>query len=350
MIEYQLRNLDMGSNLDFDEFQVGPYKIKLKANYEKLQAELSQIASEVSHNDVRNGIHSSTEINTDCVVGENLITASVSCENEENARPVSRFGGNQNTVGIWDLCLILSYLTGRRVFIDQDCRRFSHINHGFRSVEQLEIRKAAKVAWENRDKFRTEKEIRPLWIYLQMNSTPEAELKGLLGCVSLEIIQNIESPPEQLDQDQTLADLINDIKDLIDSSAIDGNLKNALKSSTGNWGGSNAQERFKTFLQSYNIIEPDITGIPLSRVRGIFNMRNGIAHNGEIRKPSWITDSKDKIQTAMYILGSFIPYLIQEYLNRKFGLTELTSVKDNTKYLSEYINHGTWYGENVEIA
>ena len=140
------------------------------------------------------------------------------------------------------------------MYIPEDERRFKHINHGFKVIPEQQFVQAANAAWENIHQFISEKEMRPLWYYLHMNDTPEAELKLLLGCVILEIIQNIETEVTTANVPSELEELIEIIIKDIDDSKIEKELKNRLKGAVTKWGESGSAEKFRQFLINYNII------------------------------------------------------------------------------------------------
>lgn len=180
-----------------------------------------------------------------------------------------------------------------------------------------------------------------------MNDTPEAQIKALLGCVSLEIIQSVEQDNAVRPVLPDIEALIQNVRDAIDRSNVADDLKAALKGTVGNWGGSNAQEMFKNFLIDYNLIDANITGVPLKRVKGIFRMRNNIAHKGEIFVPDWTQSPEEGKVESFFIIGLFIPSLIEEYINRKFRLLEFDFPRQNNQLLKEYISNGTWRNQAI---
>jgi hypothetical protein len=350
-MKYELINLNLGENPQVREFSVGPYKITLLDDYDTLQSQLAEhtkLTHTISYLDGQE-IKQTTE--TKPRQGKALVTATAECDEESE----SAFY-DDSPRAIWDLCAILSFLLGRRVFLPGE-ERFNVINHfGFMAVPYYEVHKIAAVAWSNRQSFSSETERLPLWYYLSMNDTPVQQIKLLLGCVSLEIMQNldehkIESPlsEEELERLRKLEQLIGVIQQQIDQSSIDNDLKNRLKSTVGNWGGSSAQEAFKNMLINFGLIDSNISGIPLKRVRGINRMRNAVVHKGELESPNWIEDPKAQIRSGAFVRGRFIPALVLDYLNRKLGLHEFEYVKRNTRILREYIYIGTHEGDPIEI-
>ena len=343
---YDLYNLDLGENPISREFNVGDYKVKLVDNYDTIQKQLSSLTKSIEEFDIINNGMSKSKVKTEpAKVGKSLITATVSCINEKTARLCSN---RSDVKGIWDICIIFSYLLGRRVFTEDQKRRFSHPHYGFKVVPECKSITAANIAWDNIKNFKSEKEMRPLWYYLHMNDSSEAEIKLLLGCVALEIIQNIETENIQVETSDELNNLIDAIIEEINNSKINSNLKSRLKGTVTKWGSSGSSETFRQFLIQYGLIENTNSGIPKKRVDSINQFRNGVVHSGIIREPVWIKDSKNKTDVALFYAGQFIPSLVEEYINRKFGLKDLYWPKLTFQYLKEYIENGTWDNEDIE--
>jgi hypothetical protein len=339
-MNYRLMNLDLGPNPLWREFGVGPYKIALVSNYDELQQELSSLRKETWPLNIVDDQRIEPRIVAEEKAGKTSITATVECDNEPEA--VLTSGGEK---GIWDLCLILSYLSGRNVFLPEDERRYQHIVHGFEVVRTWEMPKAAEIAWSNKTNFRSQKQMKPLWYFLNLNSSADADVKALLGCVALEIIQTVEDDGLREPLPTGFETLIAKVKEEIEESEIhDNDLKNRLKSAVGMWGPKNAQEKFKNLLTKYEMVDRSLNGIPAQRVRCIWEMRNRFAHEGEFADPKWIDEVERKRNVQIYIAARIIPALVMEYLNRKFGLMQLDLVRRNSGIIKEYIYKGTHEG------
>lgn len=341
-MKYELINLNLGENPKVREFLVGPYKIKLVENYDSLQPELSEMIRLRHTIKYVNGREGKLTTETKAKLGKFHVTAIAECEDE----PESVF--YEQAKGIWDLCLILSFILGRRVFLPGEERHNTINHHAFMVVPYYQASEVAAAAWSNRANFASESEKLPLWYYLSMNDTSVQQIKLMLGCVSLEIIQDLDENKIDSPRSEELERLIDAIKQEINQSQIDIDLKNALKGTVGKWGGSGPQQAFKNMLINYDLIRADIDGLPLKRVKGINGMRNDIVHKGKIRFPDWIEDSNAKRKASAFIGARFIPALVLEYLNRKFGLQQFEYVKRNTMILKEYIYNGTHQGEEIE--
>ncbi len=343
-MHYQLMNLDLGPEPPFRKFAIGPYQIDLVSNYDELQAELSSLRRETWPLDFIDGPPDEPKIVTKEKAGKNSITATVRCKSEPEA-----ILSNGREKGIWDLCLILSYLSGRNVFLLENERRYQHIVHGFDVVRSWQMPQAAEIAWSNRTNFRSEREMRPLWYFLHLNSSSDAEVKALLGCVALEIIQRVENERSHAALPDGFEKLIEKLKKEIEQSEVeDQDLRNRLKSAVGKWGSESAAQTFRNLLIHYELIESSVEGIPLRRVRCISEMRNRIAHDGDFAIPDWIDDAQRRKDAAIFIAARLIPAMVMEYLNRKFGLMQLNRVQRNSGIIKEYIYKGTHEGMQID--
>lgn len=123
---YDLVNLDLGENPALTEFEIGPYTIRLKPDYSTLWKQMSHTAVQVEQYEVRNGTLQKTIQKKKAHSGKHIVTATATCKNEPSANLDSKFfQRNDNERSIWDLCLILSYLTGRRVFLKGEEGRYT---------------------------------------------------------------------------------------------------------------------------------------------------------------------------------------------------------------------------------
>lgn len=358
MTTYQLYNLDLGENPAIRTFLVGPFTITLGDDYEKIHKRLSAQAK-VNHQfqSVPGGGISFSKTYIPEIVGEALITATASCEIEGNALLIKdetppnpeedKKPENEITSEIWDLCIILSYLTGRRVYTENEKRRFSHIHHGQGVVQPSDISIAANRAWENRKNFDDEKLI-PLWLYLHINDTPEAELKMLIGTVILELIPKIEVLSQPIISDD-LKDCIDKVKETIEGSNLSKVTKSKFKNTVSHWGEASLNEAFRNLLIHYDLITEGIVGIPKKRVDAISSYRNGIVHAGKLKEIDWIKDPLVQKHLAIFYLAQFNIALIQEYINRKFGITKnFWWPKQSYDNLKKYIETGYWDNTNQE--
>ena len=129
---FQLCNFDPGVFPNSFQCTIGPFLIKLAPDYFQRRGTFENLSP------------SSFSL---------TITGNAGCEKEETG-----LLGTREISEIWDLCLICSFLTGRRTFTPDEFSRFVGHSSGYRIVEN-DFFKAANKAWENRKNFSKEKEI-----------------------------------------------------------------------------------------------------------------------------------------------------------------------------------------------
>lgn len=347
-MKYELINLTLDNRPPVRDFTVGPYKIQLVENYDELHPNMPASGKIRKGYRITEGRTEWYDELIESKAGQGIVTATAECDDE----PADVLASG-NDRGIWDLCLILSYLSGRHVYIPAEARRYHPNNHGMPVVPLRQLPQAAAIAWDNRHNFSSVEQIRPLWYYRHTIGTSDAEVKLLLSCVSVEIIQRIDgrvlSVSQEAELPAGLQELLNELRTVIDGSKIPLELKNTFKSTVGNWGRSNNVQVFQNLLINYGIIDKDISGVPLDRVHGINRMRNDIVHKGVLRLPKWVGSPTIQNKVVRFVSNRFMPALVCDYLNRKFGLGSFDWVKRNNQILREYIYHATHEGTAIEV-
>ncbi len=325
MIKYDLYNLNLGTrNLPLN-FNVGPYRINLVKDYNELIPRLSSLGTKYE--------------NAKC--GENLITANVVCNNEPGALLTNRLNTqDESTPGIWDLCLILSYLSGHRVFTSDDLVRY----HGLKFVQGVvavhDIVNAAGRCWENRANFESEKEIIPLWYYLAAVGTSEAGVRVSLCSTCIDVITNLEIDKGKISIE--LQNLIDTVNDVIKKSTIETQQKNSFIGSVSNWGSGSAVAKFESFLSKYSLLPLQINAEINARIKTVNEYRNSVIHEGIFRKKNQRMSDDEHLDNAMRYAGDIIPTIVREYINRKFEInTEFHLPRLDTKNIKEFIETGT---------
>jgi hypothetical protein len=192
------------------------------------------------------------------------------------------------------------------------------------------------------------KKLIPLWLYLHINDTPEAELKMLIGTVILELIPKIEVLSQPIISDD-LKDCIDKVKETIEGSNLSKETKSKFKNTVSHWGEASLNEAFLNLLIHYDLITEGIVGIPKKRVDAISSYRNGIVHSGKLKEIDWIKDPLVQKHLAIFYLAQFNIALIQEYINRKFGITKnFWWPEQSYDNLKKYIETGYWDNINQE--
>ena len=326
MKKYKLYNLFIGDNPIIRNFEIGPYNLEICDNYDDLQKDFVMSP------------------NTDFAIH----TADISIEKEPRAYLPSTWT-QAHPPAIWDIVQILSFLSGHSIFTENLKGRFHSIKYNSSVVGEQFIPEALIKAWNNRKKFVNEREMRPFWLYLNMNRTNEAQIVLLIGCICLEIIQEIEwnniNNPAKDSKDSEiniLSILINKIHELIDDSHIDNNLKNKFKGISGKWATTSSVNKLKNLLIKYGIIDDSLYDIQQKRIKYINQLRNSMVHSGDLVLPNWLKGKKEKLNTTLLISTQLIPSIIELYILKKFGLENFLLPTANKFKIQNYIYNGKW--------
>ena len=90
--------------------------------------------------------------------------------------------------GLWDLCNLLTFLTGRNVATAEYCERVRPDGYGDYAVAQIETLRAAAHAWQNRESLVSKNLHFALLLYNQAMNTNILQLRAASYCTALNII------------------------------------------------------------------------------------------------------------------------------------------------------------------
>lgn len=148
----ELYNLHLGGerhDARFSEVQVGPFQVKLLPDYEVRVKRLTQRHTKHEAFDMESGEWRTTGF-TPALRGQWEVTATATFEPQESAAPSVLYRGPYLDHGLWDLCSILSFVTGRRVAIAEDLQNHSPHAQGDHACIPIETLRAAATAWNHR--------------------------------------------------------------------------------------------------------------------------------------------------------------------------------------------------------
>ena len=325
MNRINLYNLDIGEKPIVRKFNVGPFSISLKKDYQQLRCELKK--------------------------HKNIETAEVIFNTHESSILCSSYVESPQDA-IWDLYYILSYLTGRVVVTPKYSYRFITQYAGGNSiVDEHDFVEALNIAWRNRSNFINDTEKRPLWLYFDYIQTPIIENKLIFATIALEIIQEIVLKDIKIDDgvDSEILKLFclkRKLKKIIKKSNISDKLKNSLLSNIGNWSSKKSVEGIKRYLFERNFLHDiNVYGEVRDRIHFINRLRNSILHRSEVAPPKKNIDMEQ-----IYKFSSvFLPALMQDYLNSKFNIQHFHKVRQTHEYMKGFLYTGKCYGIQLEI-
>jgi len=184
MTNYLLYNLDLGENPSPVGFQVGPYHIKPVEGYEKRVKLLPRSSHTITT--IKN--HKVMQKSIPLKIGKWSPTAIASVDkNEEPAILVEIC----ETRSIWDLCILLTFFTGRRVCLADQRKDYLHHLTENQICSPQQLPNTAATAWENRAAVGNDKHLLPaLYAYLDYSRIPDTISKAILINTAFECIFN----------------------------------------------------------------------------------------------------------------------------------------------------------------
>ena len=231
MKTYELLDLDLGEYPP-DKFSVGPFTIRAVDNYRDARAAIPQLGRTEVRPDFNQDGGGIAETKIPPHFGEPTVTAIATCRAEKETPAILVY--EKPATAIWDLCHLLSYLSGHRVFLPDNKRRFFHQKTAQGAVQAGEIPAAATKAWGQLEQFSTIRRKTAFWLVVQSQTTSEAEIRAIMSSVALECLMRDElfqgTAPEA---PEGLQELLDGVRGVIDASAVDVDTKSRLKSAVG---------------------------------------------------------------------------------------------------------------------
>ena len=318
MPKIDLINLDLGKKPMGRHYEIGPFTISLKNDYEEKRILLEK--------------------------QEDAITAQIEFTNDEKSILLK---SPKPQSACWDIFYILSYLTGRVVVDNKISYRFLTKHQGGNNiVDRHDIINAAIAAWNNRINFKNDNEKRPLWLYFEYIQNFNIENKLIFAAIAFEIVLEIALKNIKLD-DGTDSDfekliLLNkQIKKMIKQSDISDKLKSTFLTNVGNWTNRKSVEGMKRYLYEKHFLNNmQISDEVRDRIQFINRLRNTVLHRAEVAN----IEGRINYKQVLNYTTEFIPKLIQDYLNCKFGIQNFHRVRQTHEDLKGFIYTGKYYG------
>ena len=233
--------------------------------------------------------------------------------------------------GLWDLCNLLTFLTGRRVVTTEYKRRYRPDSYGDYAVVDFETLKAASLAWQHRSCLVSRNLHTALLLYNEAMEVSLLQPRAALYYTALDIIL---SKPDNL--------ILDDHKATYQkvSKSIRGKLKKEISNvlncfeqtkdlqpdqvkryrhSLDNWIKDEPTFTDKLFslLQSLDIIDSPPTSKQKSQVQQVGRVRNRLVHTGR-PKIEGLNDEQSKVHTIEVAAG-VVPEIIRIVIGHHLG-------------------------------
>lgn len=366
MPEVEIYNLDIGAQRatnGWDEIDVGPFSVRLVDEYEERAARLYQPAkARVSFTGPVDALEKSVS-RSESTGGGWVCTAvaTIRYESDQSVLALSPIAD----AGVWDLCEILTFLTGRRVTIAELTERYNPNARRSPACAPIETLPAASVAWKNRSSF-AESGLRyglltyNLTIgYRDMNviaGQQNTAFNILVDEWPSEKIHVLEKPlnrkiPKRVRR--ALAEKVQAAVEEIEDHLFEGE-KEAYQ---GILMGRALQGPYSLHGAAVQFLKYDVGVIPvdadetiLRRVKFMNAVRNQMTHAGQLPALGGM-DREVADRYGGVIINGVVPEINQLAIGRLFGMSTagLGSASQRHDELFRFFTEGTWHGYPLEL-
>lgn len=349
MKKIELYNLHIGSPRpggNLSNGPIGPFTVKVVDDYEDQIEKLSKKPSKT------------TDLLTGDVAykpgspGEWTVTATAEFdESSENEKSILLRKDDSDN-GLWDLCEILTFLTGRRVATEENRDRYNPNMYGERACIDVETLKAASIAWNNRQILKNKKIVYSLLYFNEILNQNSVQFMALCNTSLNIILDELVDEKDKVDK-RTRKSLKADIdKVIFGSNLLTTEQKKAYSDLIGGkigQGTSSLVGKLKDLLVQYEIVEnPSDTAVE-KRIKYINAVRNRLTHSGKLPDLKGLT-SEQSDRYSINIVGGIVPELCRLVIGRQFGFTKTTagSLCQYTDTLQKFFEDGIWNDWKLE--
>ena len=254
--------------------------------------------------------------------------------------------------GLWDLCNLLTFLTGRNVATAEYCERVRPDGYGDYAVAQIETLRAASHAWQNRESLVSKNLHFALLLYNQAMNTNILQLRAASYCTALNIVLDQHEMTYERVSKSMRKKLKNEISDVLrKTTELQPDqlewYKNLLHSQIDR--GPTSLDKLFSLLKTLEIIDLSLTPEQKTRVQYVDRVRNVLTHTGQTPKLEGLDDEQSKIYTAN-IVAAVVPEIIRIVIGHHLGFRaggrgSYCQIKDDT---INFFQNGVFRGQSFD--
>ncbi|MYC16768.1 MAG: hypothetical protein F4Y39_23820 [Gemmatimonadetes bacterium] len=224
--------------------------------------------------------------------------------------------------GLWDLCNLLTFMTGRIVVTEKYQERYRPDIYGdCYAVVPIETLPAAALAWQNRECLVSKNLHIALHLYNEAMNANLLQSRAALYCTALNIILDQHEMVYEKVSKPIRKKLKNEISDLLTKKTElqpdhEERYKNLLHGQIDR--GPSLLEKLFSLLQSLEIIDPSPTPEQKTRVQYVDRVRNVLMHTGRIPELKGLDDEQAERYTVN-IAANVVPELIRIVIGHHLG-------------------------------
>ena len=268
--------------------------------------------------------------------------------------------------GLWDLCNLLTFLTGRNVATAEYCERVRPDGYGDYAVAQIETLRAAALAWQNRESLVSKNLHFALLLYNQAMNTNILQLRAASYYTALDIVLG-QHEHEMEEYKKASKNIRKKLKREISgvlkqTKGLEPDQVERYKNLLPDWinRGPTSLDKLFSLLQSLGIIDPSPTHEQEMRVRHINQVRNRLIHAGQTPKLEELKglEGLDDEQAKRYtfnIVAAVVPEIIRIVIGyhlgfRAGGLGSYCQIKDDTiNFFQNGVFRGESFGDSIKF-
>ena len=368
-MEIDLYNLFLGDTLPPEQLSkrvVGPFNVFLVEDYEKAAATVYRPASfNVSLQSYKVDpqppeqdpacplvLIQQNVTAVEAVKGSWTVTGRATLNSTDQRSILSRSPSDDN--GVWDLCELLTFTTGRRVVTHDMLERFDPNRAGDSPCVLTEALAAASVAWGNRQSLVTEG-----FVYALLNHNAACDYRFLQPkAAQYNTALNVlidkwplpQLPKVPKDIRKSLADAVGDVvaKHSGLSNDIQRGYENILRSRVMD-GPYSLLDRLRQLLSDLGLVLPNDGDAVTTRVKYLNTVRNRLTHSGEMPLLKDMTQEQSDRYTVN-IVGGVLQSLTQMAIGKLLGFTAsgVGSLSQDTSALRRFFVEGIWHNYPIE--
>lgn len=340
----QLFNFDHGFTAP-QTFEIGPFTVVVAADHCRNLGKLPRRALQRYGHDAD---FNRDVTRTSASQGDFLPTAEVSLSRGQTMPPSTLFPGTPGTDAVYDLVMLLSFLTGRKVYFEHDLTWDPRRSYGERLLTGYELTLFAVKAW---DRLATvAKEGLSDALYCLVHAPQSPDLIGWGAYVSAAFDTIVTSWAKA--NGKTVfpdADLINLARKTMEKSLIDQGVSpqsvSDIVARFHQIKTPSALYKIRAFVEANGLFPATPSDDQSNRLRRLNTVRNGIAHSGTVRiEPKLGAARSYSVAAAVVLLTQEIAVL---YIAR-----ELLGVDAHANDVAEttvkrFFDEGTFRGQKV---
>jgi hypothetical protein len=357
MITISLYNLYVGDQIPpehFSRVDIGPFRVELVADYATRVQRMGKHGEKTVSQDLFEGervddplIDITTTTFTERRLGGWEVTATASFD-EANIAEVSILNREPMAdAGLWDLCTLLTFISGRQVAIESHLERHDPNLYGTRACIPIETLFAAAIAWNNRKSLVERRLTYAILLHNEALTQNMLQILAGLNNTALNIIiDQCGTAPTPLSK-AARRELRGGIVAAIDAcTELSPTEKDAFKSILGSkidQGLGSMTDRTKALLVDLGIVDSAPDDDVARRIKFVNAVRNSFTHKGEPPDLKGITREQSMRYTTAIVAG-VVPELTVAALGRILGFKSgsVGSLSQNAYDLKRFFQKGEW--------